>query len=179
MHGEFAGQWVAEALQKLQILIGVIERNSQRGEQRRDEQTTDATVQFLPIGTEVITLGKRVSERRVSNRVEEPGQHFTVVGDHISVVKRDRSGSTGGEVVPHAVPDVSSLARLVRRDAQRIEFVVDLTQPRTVVPQEPVPLRQSTEELLRMVELILVCTIDPDDDLAQVRHFAEFVDDVL
>ena len=40
-------------------------------------------------------------------------------------------------------------------------------------------LRQAREILLRIFELLLVGAVQSDDDIIQIRHFAQFIDDIF
>ena len=85
----------------------------------------------------------------------------------------DRFGLVGRQRIAHAVPDVAPLAEFPRGQVDFLQLAIQRLQPRPVVPQYPVLLRQLAEERQRLPVLLLVRPVQADDDLGQVGHLLQ------
>ena len=179
LHGELAGQRVAECAQVPQVVV-LADGGPQRSQQRRHQQAHDAPVEARrwPLaGAVVEAFRERVPERGMQDRVQQPGQQAAVVGEDVGVVQSDALAAARGQEVAEAVPHVAALARLGGRQHSVGQHLVDLAQARPVVPQQPGALRQAGEELLGLGELRLVGSVDAHDDLVEVGDLSDLIDD--
>ena len=80
--------------------------------------------------------------------------------------------------VAQAEPDVPAFSLLGRGKPLLFQFLVQRAQPRAVVPENLVILREGGEKFQRVAVLILGRAIETDDDVVEVFHAFEFVDDL-
>ena len=104
------------------------------------------------------------------DRINQPRQQAAIVGQNVTVVQRDRFRPTRGQCVAHAVPNVTPFAELLRREPRLLQPRINGFQPRPVVPQYAMVLREIGKKTQRLLVLILIRPIEPDHNLGQIGN---------
>ena len=81
----------------------------QTADQRRHEQTGHSAVEAVR-HTAVVALAEFVAQVRVSDRVTQPSQIFTVVAQHVTIVQRNDGALLASQHVAERGPAPSSFA---------------------------------------------------------------------
>ena len=175
LHGELAGQGVAIAVQVVEVRVraGDLFHGANQG---RDQQPADPAIQLAAGGAGVEALAELVVEARVGDRVEQPRGQGPVIGGDVAIVQGDRLRPAVRLHVAKAVPDIAAFAELHGRDVAGLQLLLDLSEPRPVVPEHHMVLGQHTEVLDGMPVFGFRGSVQTDHDLAdvaclrQVRH---------